>query len=675
LWLIPALPLAAAALTGLLGPRLLRRHSHWPCVLAVAVSFILSVMVAAAVYSDPHAAEADSLKPYYTWIKVDSHDSPTPMVDLGFTLRADALSAMMLVMITFISFFIAVYSIGYMHGDDGYARFFAEISLFIFMMTLLVLADNFFLLYAGWEGVGLCSYLLIGFWYTRPSAANAARKAFLVTRIGDVGLFLGILLLWWMFGHHLDYEHVLSQTAVEGKDPTLIWGACLLIFCGACGKSAQFPLHVWLPDAMEGPTPVSALIHAATMVTAGVYLVARCWPLFVAAPEAQLAVAGIGAFTALLTALIALTQNDLKRVLAYSTISQLGYMFLALGCASSRHGLVGFAVTAAMFHLFTHAFFKALLFLSAGSVMHAMGNVIDMRRFRGLKAVMPITHGTFFVGALALAGFWPLSGYWSKDEVIAAAFDAGHAGLGVIGLVTAALTAFYTFRAYFLTFHGELKVPPEADSGHHGFVYDPARASAHDHGAAEAAHPAAPTAPHQPRASYESPRVMTVPLIVLAVFAAAVGLAVGPTGLFEGFLEKTPGLPAAEEAVSHLGLKVLSALIALGGIGVAYLMYVRRPELPGMLASAATGLYQLSLNKFHIDELYDAFLLAPLRGVTMFCRIFDQYVIDGLVDLFGHIPRLLGARFRPVQNGLVQFYALAMVLGLTVFLLVLVSRL
>jgi NADH-quinone oxidoreductase subunit L len=411
------------------------------------------------------------------------------------------------------------------------------------------------------------------------------------------------------------------------------------------------------------------------MVTAGVYLVARCWPLFAASPEAQAWVAGIGCFTALFTALIALTQNDLKRVLAYSTISQLGYLFLALGSASSRHDLVAFAVIAAMFHLFTHAFFKALLFLSAGSVMHAMGNVIDMRRFRGLKAVMPVTHATFLVGALALAGFPLLSGYWSKDEVIAAAFDAGHGWLGFFALVTAGLTAFYTFRAYFLTFHGELKVPPEADSGHHGFVYDPARAAGHDDGPAEVGHPAAPSTPHSPRASYESPRVMTVPLIVLAVFAAGVGLVVGPTGLFEGFLERTPGLPVAEAAGSHWGLMLLSALISIGGIAVAYLMYVLEPDLPRKCAAAAAGLYQASLNKFYIDELYDAFILAPLRGVTAFCRIFDQYVLDGLVDLFGHIPRLLGARFRPVQNGLVQFYALAMVLGLTVFLLVLVSRL
>jgi NADH-quinone oxidoreductase subunit L len=687
LWLIPALPLAAAVVTGLLGPRLLRRQSHWPCVLAVAASFILSAVVAAAVYGGSHPAEGEpsgvaAMTPtYYSWIKVES---PTTPVDLGFTLRADYLSAVMLVMITFISFFIAVYSIGYMHGDEGYARFFAEISLFVFMMTLLVLADNFFLLYAGWEGVGLCSYLLIGFWFTKPSAANAARKAFLVTRVGDVGLFLGILLLWWTFKHQLTYDYVLDTGRVQAvveENPWLITGACLLLFCGACGKSAQFPLHVWLPDAMEGPSPVSALIHAATMVTAGVYLVARCWPLFAEAPAAQAGVAAIGGFTALLAALIALTQNDLKRVLAYSTISQLGYMFLALGSGvgTGKDALLTFAVIAAMFHLFTHAFFKALLFLSAGSVMHSMGNVIDMRRFSGLKAVMPVTHAAFLCGALALAGIPPFSGFWSKDDVLTVTWSASRTGpygglyllLWVVGLVTAGLTAFYTFRTYYRTFYGPLRVPPEADMHHHGDAA--AESGPHQHGPTEVV-----AAGHEPRSSYESPRVMTVPLIVLAVFAVGVGFLLGPvmppTFQFSHYLGM--GLPHTEgEEGIKWGLMALSAVIAVGGVGLAYLMYVRRPDLPGKLAASAQGLYQLSLNKFHIDELYDTFLMAPLRGVTVFCRIFDQYVIDGLVDLLGHVPRLLGARFRPVQNGLVQFYALAMVLGLTVFLLVLVSRL
>jgi NADH-quinone oxidoreductase subunit L len=373
-------------------------------------------------------------------------------------------------------------------------------------------------------------------------------------------------------------------------------------------------------------------------------------------------VATLGAITMLLAALIALTQNDLKRVLAYSTLSQLGYMFLALGSgvASVSRSLVTFAVLAAMFHLFTHAFFKALLFLSAGSVMHAMGNVIDMRRFGGLRRVLPHTHWTFLCGALALAGFPLLSGFWSKDEILDAAWTAGtHDGpyrglylvLWLAGLVTAGLTAFYTFRAYFLTFWGEERVPPEAHEHHHG----------------HAAHGETP--------SLESPPVMTVPLMVLAVFALGVGAAVGPTRLFEHFVGRTPWLPESEGEGLNFAMMAVSSLVALGGIGVAWLMYVRQPDLPGRLAESARGLYQLSLNKFHIDELYDAFLLKPLAGFTTFVRIFDLYVLDGLVDLIGQLPRLVGFRFRPVQNGLVQFYALAMVLGLTVFLIALMTRL
>jgi NADH-quinone oxidoreductase subunit L len=649
LGLIPALPLAAAFLTGLLGPRLLRRQSHWPCVLALAASFVLSLIVFGTVYRAAEGGErGPGIVAYYPWISVPG--GPVPL-DVGMTFRADALSAMMLVMITFVGSLIAIYSIGYMHGDEGYARFFAEIALFIAAMTTLVLADNFLVLYLGWEGVGLCSYLLIGFWFTKPSAAHAARKAFLVTRIGDVGLFIGIMLLWASCGHSLNYKEVFAQA--EKLDPDVVAAACLLLFCGAVGKSAQFPLHVWLPDAMEGPTPVSALIHAATMVTAGVYLVARCTPLFVRAPSVQLIVAGIGAFTALLAALIALTQNDLKRVLAYSTISQLGYMFLGLGCAvaTGPTHLPTLAVVAGMFHLFTHAFFKALLFLASGSVMHAMGDVIDMRRFGGLRKVLPVTHATFLCGALALAGFPLFSGFWSKDEIIGAAWEAGGtAGAGwvyrvlaVSALVTAGLTAFYTFRAYFKTFHGELRVPEEA--GHH---------------------------------AHESPPVMTVPLIILAVFAVGVGFAVGPLMpewlQFAHFVGHTPGLPEGGHAGLDWLMMGLSGLIALAGIGVAWWMYVRQPGLPTEVAGKAPVLYQISLNKFYFDDLYERFLVKRFEGVSVFSRTFDNGVIDALVDLVGHVPVLLGKLFRPVQNGLVQFYALAMVLGLTVFLIALVVR-
>jgi NADH-quinone oxidoreductase subunit L len=707
LWMIPALPLAAAVVTAVFGPRLLREYSHWPCILACIGACVVSVMTFLAVHEgvfkfvayqhadpatrgqapDPHPQQ---ISVYYEWIKVG--DAGTGRgVEVGFGLNADALSAMMVVMVTLVGSLIAIYSAGYMHGDEGYARFFAEVSLFIFMMTTLVLADNFALLYLGWEGVGLCSYLLIGFWFTKPSAADAARKAFLVTRIGDMGMLLGILLLWSRFGHHLDYDHVFRHVREAKETGTLDYGlltsACLLLMCGAVGKSAQFPLHVWLPDAMEGPTPVSALIHAATMVTAGIYLIARCTPLFMLAPDAQVTVATLGAITMTLAAIIALTQNDLKRVLAYSTLSQLGYMFLALGCGVAVVGesFVTFAVLAAMFHLFTHAFFKALLFLSAGSVMHAMGNVIDMRRFSGLRKVLPHTHWTFLCGALALAGFPLLSGFWSKDEILDAAWRAGtHAEnryhlwylvLWLAGMITAGLTAFYTFRAYFMTFWGELRIPPEAAEHHgHGQHVAQTEAGPHHHGPTD-------TGPqtHAPHATgehgYESPPVMTIPLMILAVFALGVGAALGPTHAFFHFVSHTPWLPvpAPEGEKLNILMMIVSSLIALGGIGLAWLMYVRQPDLPGRMASAAQGLYQLSLNKFHIDELYDL-ILKRVAGFTAFVRIFDLYVLDALVDLVGYLLRWVGFRFRPVQNGLVQFYALAMVLGLTVFLIALVTR-
>jgi NADH-quinone oxidoreductase subunit L len=662
--LIPALPLAAAAVTGLFGPRLLRRHSHWPCILAAAGSCVVSLMALLAVYRGS-ADQPQAIEAYYSWIKVGDAGAGRG-VDVGFTLRADALSTIMAATVTLISMLIAIYSAGYMHGDEGYARFFAEVALFVFSMTTLVLANNFALLYLGWEGVGLCSYLLIGFWFAKPSAADAARKAFLVTRLGDMGLLVGILLLWVAFGHHLDYPHVFGHVQQAHEAGTLDQGvlttACLLLLCGAVGKSAQFPLHVWLPDAMEGPSPVSALIHAATMVTAGVYLIARCAPLFELAPDAQIVVAFLGGFTAIFAALIALTQNDLKRLLAYSTLSQLGYMFLAVGCGIITHerSLVALGVIAAIFHLFTHAFFKALLFLSAGSVMHAMGNVIDMRRFSGLRRVLPTTHWTFLCGALALAGFPALSGFWSKDAILDVAWEAGREAdayrtlylmLWLAGVITAALTAFYTFRAYFLTFWGEERIPPEAFAHHHG----------------HAAHGETPR--------LESPPVMTVPLMILAVFAVGIGFVVSPlTHWFGAFLTRTPGLQVAELELNW-SMMGLSSLLALGGIGVAWLMYVRQPDLPRRMADAAPRLYQLSLNKFHIDELYDALILTPLAGFTSFIRIFDLHVLDALVDLIGHVPRMLGFRFRPVQNGLVQFYALAMALGLTVFLIALVTRL
>ena len=460
-----------------------------------------------------------------------------------------------------------------------------------------------------------------------------------------MGLILGIILIWVNFDHHLDYETVFAHA---GEHQAIVPVICLLLFCGAVGKSAQFPLHVWLPDAMEGPSPVSALIHAATMVTAGVYLVARSTPLFALAPGAQLTVAVIGAGTALLAALIALTQTDLKRVLAYSTISQLGYMFLALGSGVTE-SLLTAAVVAAMFHLFTHAIFKALLFLAAGSVMHAMGDVIDMRRFGGLRRVLPITHATFLCGALALAGIPPLSGFWSKDEILGVVSGAAHVGvfrpaiyLLLLGaaILTAGLTAFYTFRAYFLTFWGTERVPEEA--GHH---------------------------------AHESPPVMTVPLIVLAFLAVGAGLLVGPLShAFSGIITRTPFLKAELEHPAETFLVMGTTAIAFLGVAMAWWFYVVRPELAPWMAGRLRGFYNLSLYRFHVDDLYTVAIVMPLSAVAGISSTIDFYVIDGLVDCFGQVPRLIGQMFRPIQNGLVQFYALAMVLGLTVFLLALLSR-
>lgn len=673
LWLVPALPLLASALIAALGYGVLRSKSHLVCVAGAVGACFFAVLNLIAV----HQGFEGPLQPYYyTWFQAGN-------VEVGFSLRADALTAVMLVMVTFIGSLIAIYSAGYMHGDPGYPRYFAVFSLFLFSMTGLVAANNFILLYAFWEGVGVCSYLLIGFWYTRPSAAAAARKAFLVTRLGDIGLFLGILLLWASFGHSLEYDQVF-ENARGTTNHGLLVAACLLLFTGAVGKSAQFPLHVWLPDAMEGPTPVSALIHAATMVTAGVYLVARCTPLFGEAPEAQVVVASIGAFTAILAALIALTQNDLKRVLAYSTVSQLGYMFLALGSGTSDHRLAGIAVTAAIFHLFTHAFFKALLFLGAGSVMHGMGNVIDMRRFSGLRRVMPVTHWTFLCGAAALAGVPLLSGFWSKDEVLAVTAEAGHAGSFAAGwykllfwsaLVTAGLTAFYTFRAYFMTFWGPEKIPEEAHAHHHG-AHGHAPDHAHDHAHGHDHHDGQHHA-----TSFESPGIMTWPLRILAVGALGVGIALGPTGLFAHFLEghwatRSIGnlLPETPEHHHNWLLMIGSSLVALAGIGVAYLMYVKQPELPGKLAAGAVRFYELSRNRFYLDELYDVLIVKPLSGLAYLLRVLDQYIVDGLVDLIANIPVGIGYLFRPIQNGLVQFYALLMALGLGGFLLSILLR-
>jgi len=637
------LPLAAALLAWLCcGTAALKKFAHLPLIGACAAAAVVAALLLTKVLD---GGQSQYVSEPVTWFAAGH-------LKVRFTINVDALSAIMLAMITFIATFIAIFSGGYMHGDKGFPRYFAVMSLFVFSMCGLVLANNFLLLVAFWEGVGLCSYLLVGYYYEKPSAAAAARKAFLYTRVGDTGFLLGIFLLWRMGGWNTDLTLLFDHIVKHPPDTATLTTACLLLFCGAVGKSAQFPLYVWLPDAMEGPTPVSALIHAATMVTAGVYLLARCAPLFVLAPDAQIVVSWIGGITALLAAFIALAQTDLKRVLAYSTVSQLGFMFMALGAGGAIDP--AFAVGAAMFHLFTHAFFKALLFLSAGSVMHAMGGVIDVRKFGGLRKLMPITHIAFLCGAAALAGVPLLSGFWSKDLILeslteasegSSPYTAGYFALFIVACATAFLTAFYTFRAYFLTFWGPERVPEEA--GHH---------------------------------AHESPSSMTIPLLVLAVGAVFVGIVLQPfTHWFTGFLETTPSLSQAHQSVHaahiahHLNWTLIgvSTVLALGGIGAAFGLY-----RAGGAEKAPPGLdvaFTLSRHKLYVDEIYQAVLVHPAAVIAFLARVFDGF-LDALTRLIAAVPRFAGQWVRPIQNGLVQFYALSMALGLAVFLSFVVFR-
>ncbi len=655
-WLVPALPLLGAIVAAA-GGRWLRGLSHIPVVAGIALAFVVSLFLLAG--SGGHAQPRE-----IPWLAV--YDLRVPI-----QFRVDGLTTMMLGMVTFVATLVAVYASGYMAGDPGYPRFFALVGLFVASMTGLVLSSNYVLTYAFWEGVGVCSYLLVGFWYAKPAAAAAAKKAFMVNRIGDVGFAIGLFWLWSAVpGHDLSYQNVLSDSTLGGLPHATKLGVALLFFWAATAKSAQVPLYVWLPDAMEGPTPVSALIHAATMVTAGVYLIARSTPLLVQVPEAQAVVAVIGGVTALLAALIALTQNDLKRVMAYSTVSQLGYMFMGLGSGVGK--LASFAVIAGMFHLFTHAFFKALLFLASGSVMHSMGGVIDMRRFGGLRHRMPITCWTFAAGALALCGIFPAAGFFSKDEVISSLRMASHESESLGGvyptlyvviywsaIVTAALTAFYTGRAFFLTFFGPEKLPgpddPEADA-------DEAHA-AHNHGHGG----------HDSHFGHEAPPVMWAPLAVLAVCAVLVGMIFGSwTHLFEHHLEHTPGLGA--EAIEHgfdWFTAIVSTLGALGGLGLSYVFYGLRSPIPGRLAGQLRPLYLASLRKFYVDEIYDRIIVGPAKFLAAAADFFDAVVVDNLVRLAAWVPRTFGRyALAPIQNGLVQFYAAATALGVAGLLFV-----
>jgi NADH-quinone oxidoreductase subunit L len=662
-WLVPFFPLLGAAIAAA-GGRWLKGRSHIPVVIGIGAAFLVALGLLRA--SSPEATTVVS-----EWLSVSRLRVPVEF-------RVDGLTTMMLAMVTFVSTLVAIFAVGYMAGDPGYPRFFACVGLFVFSMTGLVLSNNYVLTYAFWEGVGVCSYLLVGFWHAKPSVAAAAKKAFMVNRVGDFGFAVALFWLWSIVpDHDLSYTNVLSENTLSQIPHGAIVGIAFLLFWAATAKSAQVPLYVWLPDAMEGPTPVSALIHAATMVTAGVYLIARSTPLIAHAPDIQALVSIIGCLTALLSASIALTQTDLKRVMAYSTVSQLGYMFMALGSGVGE--VAQLAVFAAMFHLFTHAFFKALLFLASGSVMHSMGGVIDMRRFGGLRHRMPHTCWTFAVGALALSGIPPLAGFWSKDEILAALKAAAHAShtpelrwggaywaIYYVAVITAGMTAFYTGRAFFLTFFGPEKLPspddPEAADSELAHGSPPASHEDHGHGhSPDEEHDAS-------HFGHESPPIMTVPLMILAVCAALVGLIFGPTGLFEHHLHSTFRFEDLGHFEHGHGTDwptvAIGTVAGLLGLGVSYVMYYRRSPLPGQIARALGPLYEASLHKFWIDELYDMAIIRPLRGVAAFCYFLDDYLVHGLVIFTSRVPRFFGRRaLAPLQNGLIQSYAAVTALG------------
>ena len=645
LWIILALPLAGAAINGLLG-------KNWPKVAinsvgigSVSLSF-LSVLEAIREFSLLPADQLAYFKNYFNWIVAGSFK-------VDFALQVDHLTIVMLLVVTFVSLLVHIYSTGYMAHEEGYYRFFAYMNLFVFFMLTLVLAANIVLMFVGWEGVGLCSYLLIGFWFLKQSAINAGKKAFITTRIGDFGFTIGILLLFWTFSS-VDFGTIFQKAAnMPAESATqagvLTW-ICLLLFAGAIGKSAQLPLYVWLPDAMEGPTPVSALIHAATMVTAGVYMVARMHPLFSRAPIAMFVVALVGAVTAFYAATIALVQTDIKKVLAYSTVSQLGYMFLGCG--------VG-AYAAGIFHLMTHAFFKGLLFLAAGSVIHAMGGEQDMRLMGGLRKKIPATYWTMFIATLAIAGIPGFAGFFSKDEILDAAGSGPHANitLWLLGLAAAGLTSFYMFRLIFLTFFGK----PRFDEH-----------EVHIH---------------------ESPRNMTVPLMILAfcsIFGGwfAAPHLLGKTDYFEAFLHPVFSAYGVESGIEqgaslagaageaggmspNPAMELLHALtgppvvLAIIGLLVAWWFYIRRPEAPKKLAERVHGLYTLLLNKYYVDEIYAILFIRPFLWIStnVLWHVVDERVIDGTVNGVADVARDAGGQARELQSGNARSYATWVVIG------------
>ena len=634
LWIIPLLPLVGAAANGIFGAR-------WPknVVTGVALSSTTLAFLAALEvvreFTELSPYQIPWTKSYFTWISAGGFRA-------DFALQVDQLTVIMLLVVTGVGWLIHIYSSGYMHDDPGYRRFFSYLNLFMFFMLVLILAANYLLMFVGWEGVGLCSYLLIGFFFTKQSATNAGNKAFWVNRIGDFGFILGVLLIFRTFGT-LDFASVLPRAAAMAADPAgqigTLTAIALLLFVGAAGKSAQLPLYVWLPDAMEGPTPVSALIHAATMVTAGVYMVVRSHAIFLNAPVAMQVVGVVGCLTALFAATIGLVQTDIKKVLAYSTVSQLGYMFLACG--------VG-AFSAGIFHLMTHAFFKGLLFLAAGSVIHAMGGEQDMRKMGGLRKKIPVTFWTMFMATLAIAGAPGFSGYFSKDEILEAAQHASPVLWG-LGVLTAGLTSFYMFRLLFLTFFGK-----ERYDEHHVHVH-------------------------------ESPKNMLAPLIVLAILSVCGGWMAAPqlwggVNHFQHFLAPVlatasePATAAAAETAPG-GAEILQTLFGapviagLLGFFLAWWMYCKSPETPKKWAASLSAPYKLLSGKYFVDELYAAVIVRPLVWISdkVLWHVVDEGAIDGAVNGIATVSRESGDRLRHVTSGNVRSYAAWIVAGALVF--------
>ncbi len=624
IWLIPILPLAGFIINGLGRNSLSKGIIGFIGSALVLASFALSI----AVFFQVKSTGTPINVTYFDWINAGP-------VHIPFAFLVDQLSSIMLLIITGVGFLIHLYSIGYMHDDNGFGKFFSYLNLFVFFMLLLVMGSNYIIMFIGWEGVGLCSYLLIGFWYTNASYADAAKKAFIMNRIGDLGFLMGVFLIIYAFGT-VEFATLFPKIAAMKMGATPLTVIALLLFVGAMGKSAQLPLFTWLPDAMAGPTPVSALIHAATMVTAGIYMIARSNIIYTLSPVAMDVVAIVGLATALFAALIALTQTDIKKVLAYSTVSQLGYMFLGLG--------VG-AYTGAFFHVLTHAFFKALLFLGAGSVIHAMGGEQDMRKMGGLKGKIKITFGTMLIGTIAIAGIPPFSGFFSKDEILAHAYEHSTT-FYVIGVFTAMLTSFYMFRMMYLTFWGKFRGTHEQE--HH---------------------------------VHESPTTMTIPLIVLAVLSIIGGL-IGVPEVLGGhhelahylapvFKASTAALPMHELSSSTewilMGISVSVAFVALV---YAYIKYVQNGRVPVADTEERPALTSLSYHKFYVDELYDFLIRKPLDFLsTFFYNVVDKMGIDGLVNGLGKGTIETSKGLRLLQTGNVGFYIFVMVLGIIAVLL------